>query len=73
MPRYDYKCTKCGHEEDRIVSIKDRNKQKCEERVAVAGRTLPPRKLEKCKGKLERVEEISNTGNMKVQWAGWAD
>lgn len=71
MPMYDYQCTECGHEENRIVSIKDRNKQKCNEKTPVPGHTLPPRKWQACKGKMVRKDEVAETANMKTQWAGW--
>ena len=75
MPRYDFICEKCGSSDTRIVPIKDRNKQKCTARLNVAHgpelqdieRGIP------CKGKMARKEEISTTGRMTCQWAGWAD
>lgn len=29
MPRYSYKCEKCGATEERVVPISERNNQKC--------------------------------------------
>jgi len=29
MPNYDYKCSHCGHEEERMVPIDERNLQDC--------------------------------------------
>ena len=68
MPKYEFRCKKCGHEEDRIVAIKDRDRQKCGHREECPG--IQP--SDACKGKMERTEEISTTGRMSVQWAGWS-
>lgn len=67
MPMYDYKCSNCGHTESRIVSIKDRNRQKCEE---MTGEGEYPAEVSQCGGKMVR-EEVAETAKMGVQWAAW--
>lgn len=58
MPLYSYKCPDCGTEEDRIVSLDERDDQWCSfERAAD----------DPCQGKLER-EEIALTARMPDAW-----
>lgn len=82
MPMYEYICEECGQEENRIVEIKKRDRQKCEQlrsstkeeveqQNASTGDGNPFRPV-LCGGKLIRTE-ICDTAKMAVQWKGWAD
>lgn len=47
MPLYEYKCTKCGHEFEELVSFANADKVKCEE----------------CGGKTERLASCFASAN----------
>ena len=62
MPQFEYKCSKCGKHEDRIVRLAERDNQVCKSDDCG---------VESCeKPRMERVE-ISQTAKMGFNWADW--
>lgn len=83
MPAYDYTCPVCGHREERIVKMEERDEQVCnrpytleETRELAASLVAGERIIElgqgaigdvRCSGNLER-DEIALTARMSDQW-----
>lgn len=65
MPAYNYKCPQCGHEEERIVSLDERDKQFCSKQLCFA--LIDGETGALCGIKLER-EEIALTARMPDAW-----
>lgn len=65
MPAYDYTCPVCGHKEERIVRMEERDEQTCGR--PTLDKNGSPWSDHDCPGKLER-DEIALTARMSDQW-----
>lgn len=67
MPRYDYRCSKCGHEEERVTSFAKRDEQVCDR--ATPGHELNGVAVDvRCGAPMQRADGVPLTASTPYAW-----